>query len=353
MGSVREITPIPNVIINSINPDSRRFIHKVFDATSLKPTLYTEGPSGVFYGLPLNGKYTITANNNTELPKINQVLQGGIGDCVMDSVLAVAAEKNPNAMKNGIIKDPTLKDVYYVRLYYNIFNRQIFVRITAELPLLSDKDGAYDRFKLDSNGQAVIWAHLYAKAYVCMLNVIPDFLKSEKRLGYNALNGVDAKLAHMTIFGLTGGSNNIFFGEGNDAIKKVAKFMNNGDVYITGATSWAYLNSIEGRFDKRIKAYRNPNPADDYPDVIYIYDSKNVLEHVLLSFHSYSILGITSDNKIIVRNPWGSNTMDDSILNPSKVQKVTFRNGLMYIPIDDYIKTMHVYYSVRDKNIIN
>lgn len=313
---------------------------RTFDATQLCPALWRASPPGVFYGLPNRGNYRIF-NSVNELPNWDEVMQGGIGDCNLDSLLSLVAYKIPQYIKDGIVRDPNEEHVYYVRLHYKTFDNPFYVRISALLPLLSDNDGAYDLFYKE-NGIPVIWSYLYSKAYVVMTNYFDDFMLWNGS-GYNTLNGVDGWTVQKAIAGVR---NTYWEDLNNQNMVYIKNYLKDSNYIFQCGVSYWKITALQ--YNPQTSRYAHSNEQ-----LIYIYKfpgGVKTLEHVLISYHAYSVFGISDDEtKVTIRNPWGECTLDDSLLAVREnrpTQRITYRNGLVDLNYIDFVLCFNTWFAV-------
>ncbi len=345
----------------------------VYDATNFCPALFAEGDPNARYAVPALGSYTLYARGATDKPYFTDVRQGGIGDCNMDSLLATAAYKCPLHLKAGIIRDPTYRHNFYVRLFYKTANRPIWVKITASFPLINrGMEFAYDNCRRDSSGRPIIWPHLYEKAYVCMTNIFPDFLRwgdPNNTFGYNTLNGVDGATAHQAIIGIRpktdGSPDSTWFGQGSCYdIAALGNFRTRYDNLVQSINTPLYICTVYLNFFH----IKNSPPCRDGQDTsrngryildpesncVYVYGgARRTLEHVFVSYHAYSLWRINTVNGVRIaklRNPWGQHTLDDAPIaarENRQIQTITYKYGVMNVNYDDLMYCFNILYSIR------
>ena len=324
----------------------------VYDATTFCPAFYSSG--GYTYQLPNNGNYVVFGLqiDGTRKPSFYDVNQGGIGDCVLDSIMASAAHKNPDYIKSGIVQDPTALHTFFVRLHYKKITNPFWVRLTAMLPLV-DSITSYDRFYLtNENGISlpVIWSHLIMKAYCCMNNIFPDFML-HFGVGYNCLDGVDTTDAMRAIFGEAQNVEPVFcnhdfvcFSDASIASYKtqldslnVKNLMNSPDVIFTCGVD---PNDMKTRLCSSYPGsnrYRVTNWNGI--EIVQILNANGSIKQCFISYHAYSIMELrTSDNKVIIRNPWGGYQTCFNSLPPG---------GLIAVDYEDFVKCFNIYFTKR------
>lgn len=346
----------------------------VYDATNFCPALFAGGDPDARYAIPNLGSYTLYERGATDKPYFTDVRQGGIGDCNMDSLLATAAYKCPLHLKAGIIRDPTSKNNFYVRLFYKTANRPVWVRITASFPLIRrGMEFAYDNCRRDSSGRPIIWPHLYEKAYVCMTNVFPDFLTwgdpNNPTFGYNTLDGVDGVVAQQAIIGIRpktdGSPDSTWFGQGNcyeiakinEAKQKfdnLVSFINTPLYICTVYLSYGHIQNTSPPCVAGQDTSRNGRYIFS-PDTmcVYVYGPQRTLEHVFVPYHAYSLWRINTVNGVRfakLRNPWGNVTLDDAPIAAREnrpVQRITYKYGVMNVKYEDFVYCFNILYSIR------
>lgn len=304
----------------------------VYDATNFCPALFQ--PTGISYTLsyklPNNGNYDLFFNiNNVYQPYFFDVMQGGVGDCTFDAIISELAYKIPNFLKQGIVKDPTMEHTFFIRLHYKTINNPFWVRITALMPLDSVGRSSYDRIYVGAE-RPVIWSYLYLKAYLCMNNIFSDFMRHDG-VGYNVLEAVYDDDCMRALAGTTADSittisygsncsNNTNTSNAKRDFDNIKNLLNSPDFICSCAIE---SNSIRHLINKSTGCTIDNkytftgiadcipfNYDDEFKDVFcMLYEIKDLSRnktYIIVGFHSYSLLRITDDDKVIIRNPWGS-----------------------------------------------
>jgi len=206
------ITHYSTVALNTLQPNLPASIYARLNALTnliIYDALYTYPgiPTKLEDDTPIlsNTKYSIPGipqgnyllyNNTTNSPVYTEIMQGGLGDCAIDSTMACIAYKNSSFTKNNIFADTQQPNIYYVMLYNPNNLHPVLIKISSELPVDNTppfaNNGIFDTYYPNSS-QPIIWSHLYLKALALLIN-IADFtylipLSTPLLYGYNALVG--------------------------------------------------------------------------------------------------------------------------------------------------------------------
>ncbi len=311
----------------------------VYDATTFCPALYGGVMDMYTYRLPNNGDYDLYARNyytNLIEPSFFDVMQGAIGNCVLEAVMAVAAHKNPSLVKSGIVPDPTTLHTFFIRFYYKKINAPFWVRLTATLPMV-DMIHSYDDM-INSVGRLVIWSNLIMKAYCCMTNIFPDFML-HSGVGYNCLYGIDFVECPSAIFGQDTNTDIVYSGIDYECFsdasvnrykseldaQNIKNMINSRDVIITAFVDFdiglkmCASYALTSRYAK--DTVKNKN-------VLKVFNTDQSIKHCFIFGHAYSVLEYrNSDNKVLIRNPWGG-------YNPC----TPYNYGIYAVDYDDFIR---------------
>jgi hypothetical protein len=323
---------------------------RIIDATNMCIALYyneLKTPQG---GIRVSRPTNYTLFGDTGFPEITDITQGGIGSCVYESILASMVYKNKSLVKNSIQPVPGVVGQFYVKLYYKD-SSPFYVKITDQLPQRSALNiGIYRNYSIARNGKPIIWPDLFTKAYAAIVNVFGDFLMSNPvRAGYNYLDGVADDDVKNSLVSLTG--------------KRIASYKNDAS-WITrinnpNCIAIAMLHQSTpqtGTLTTRSRGGTTLTPSQietityrrathNKINFLYIYKGTSLL-HVILFSHAYSVFGIfqtrsTDPSKVLFRNPWGTNTLDDKM-----GKSIIYSNGIMDLTSDFFTSLFSVHYVI-------
>jgi hypothetical protein len=317
---------------------------RIIDATNMCLALYYNNLKTPEGGIRISRPTNYTLFGDTGFPEITNITQGGIGSCVYESTLASMVYKNKSFVKDAIQPVPGVVGQFYVRLYYRD-SSPIYVKITDQLPQRSALNiGIYRTYSIARNGKSIIWPDLFTKAYASIVNVFGDFLMSNPvRAGYNYLDGVADENIKNSLVSLTG--------------KRIASYKNDGswinNISNPNCIAIAILKDsipLSGTLTNRPRggttltssqietiSFRKSN------GYLYIYKGTSLL-HVIVFSHAYSVFGIfqarpTDPSKVLFRNPWGTNTLDDRM-----GKSISYSNGIMDLTLDFFTSFFSVHY---------
>jgi hypothetical protein len=325
---------------------------RIIDATNMCLALYyneLKTPEG---GIRVSSPTIYTLFGDTGFPEITDITQGGIGSCVYESILASMVYKNKSLVKNSIQHVPGVVGQFYVRLYYRD-SSPIYVKITDQLPQRSALNmGIYRNYSIARNGKSIIWPDLFTKAYASIVNVFGDFLMSTSnpvRAGYNYLDGVANDDVKNSLVSLTGRQMTSY--------KNDASWINN--INNPNCIAIAMLNQSTpqtGTLTTRSRGGTTLTPSQietityrrathNKINFLYIYKGTSLV-HVIVFNHAYSVFGIfqsrpTDPPKVLFRNPWGTNTLDDKM-----GKSIIYSNGIMDLTSDFFTTLFSVHYVI-------
>jgi hypothetical protein len=314
-----------------------------FDAGDFCPT---PAPSPPFprtdkVGYPNKGDY-ILYNTKTELPNYLEVMQGGIGNCVLDSLLALMAYNMPNELKSRIIRHPTSPHEFFVVVFDELMSNPLLIRISALIPLDNDRDEwVFDRFPYDSvTGKPIVWSYIMLKTYVCLTTLFPQ--RFNQSVGYASLNGIGVEQLQYALVGVTSkdsGKTGILT-SANEVSAFLPNIMNS-NYYIQAG--------IDERSGQNFTPLTTQHFWSEDRKFLYMYDTSNKLQNILVSYHAYSVLMYDSKNQtVVLRNPWGQCTMKDTG-RFGNTQAIIYQDGIMQLSGDIVSYYMVFIYSYHDK----
>jgi hypothetical protein len=312
-----------------------------FDAGDFCPT---PAPSPPFprtdkIGYPNNGDY-ILYNTKTQLPNYLEVMQGGIGNCVLDSLLALMAYNMPNELKRRIIRHPTSPHEFFVVVFDKLMSNPLLIRISALIPLDNEKDEwVYDRFPYDSiTGKPIVWSYIMLKAYVCLATLFPGRFYEQDGVGYATLHIINTVNLQHALVGITS----------NDSGKTgMLRSFNEISAFLPNINNSSYY--IQAGIDSGMDTLSPQHFWSDNGSALYIYDKNNKLQNVVLAYHAYSVLMYDSETqKVMLRNPWGQCTLKDKG-RFGKTQAIIYQDGVMMLSGDDVSYYMMFYFAYHDK----
>lgn len=320
-----------------INFDNIRF----YDAGHFCPA---PAPSPPFpkadkIGYPNKGNYLLY-NTKTELPNYLEVMQGGIGNCSLDSLLALMAYNMPHELKSRIIRHPQSPHVYFIIAFDEIMDSPLLLRISALIPLDNEnEEWVYDKFPYDSEtGKPIIWSYLMLKAYVCMATLFPNRFVNPEMVGYETLNAIDPRALQMAFVGVssTKPSHTRRFVSVSD-LEMNLKNINNKNFFFQSAV---YPYKID--FSTGIYEMSSDN------NFIFIYNNKKLVD-IIVTGHAYSVLYYDEkNNTVIIRNPWGECILQDEGLY-YRVQRIRHKDGIISLDANHFCNLMYVEFSRNDK----
>lgn len=281
----------------------------VYDFTGVYPGVPSRYVKTTSYKLPNNGNYLLY-NSTSNIPNYLEVLQGGIGDCVIDSAMAVIAYKNPDIIKKMIFQSPLDQfGIYYVVLYDTKLNPYI-IRLNVEIPVDSTWEGAFDVLYVDKPTKyPVIWSQIILKAFSFGMKY-----NFNSNSGYNRIDegfGIDILPMFIgrnptmvyTYWPLPLNINDI-------------KTQLNDSKYMFQGYSWNTNDFPKYNTMKNVSIVNN--------QAYVYYDSNNKVIATIIAQHGHSILGWDEKTQCIkIRNPWGTYCI---------VAGYNYPDGIMYVP---------------------
>lgn len=276
-----------------------------FDFTGMFPALQTLDIEISNFALVNNGNYLLF-NSTTNLPNINEVSQGYLGDCVLESTLSSLAQNQPNFIKQSIYKDTVYSDIFYIRLFYN--TNPFIVRIRASLPLDSNYLGLYEEYYTDPvTNKPVIWSHLYIKAIACLIgfgNINSDYPSlftdfPANYYGYYAFGSEGIGFNPVTLMSIIIGNITNAYDQSQFSYLCSNNIFNNPNNICLICSQATFISD---------PCYANLGISWD--DVIYytLTDSSNPDAHGTLTVvggHAYTVLSYDSTKQVFtLRNPW-------------------------------------------------
>jgi hypothetical protein len=312
----------------------------VYDATTFCPAFVPISTDIFRYQLPQTYKlYDVDPfNGNKEGPSFFSIMQGAIGNCALEAVMAAMAHKNPDVIKSGIVPDPTALHTFFVRFYYKKINAPFWVRLTATLPM-NDAGRSYDD-TLSSNDWTIfiLWSQLLMKAYCCMQNIFPDFMRHEG-VGYNTLWGIDPIDCAVAVFGEDINTFATYYAIDYECLsdasinrrkseldtQNIKNLMNSRDVIIIAGIDW----DIQSKLCSSYPLSNRYELENNY--ILKVFNPDRSIKHCFIGAHGYSVLEYRhSDNKVLIRNPWGGYN-PCTVTNPSTW-------GVSAIDYDDFVR---------------
>ena len=314
----------------------------LYDATSYCPSFGSLLTPQHKFGLPNFGDYVLY-NTKTGKPNYLEVMQGGIGNCVLDSLLALMAYNMPEELKSRIVKDPTTDHVYYVLAFNKLISKPILVKISALIPLFMYQDmsacdrcprcmcetGAFDKLPYDSvTRKPIIWSYLMLKTYVCLTDILMDtmgqYWGNPNAIGYERLDSIDGHSVHRILVGVTK------LGGGDQITTELLTNVNDPNYYMQ-------CSVYPPKFPSTNRYKINNN-------FLHIYNSNNKLENILVMGHAYSVIWYDQTSKqITLRNPWGEQFFYDFDTETT----IKYKNGIVILPEMDVINTLFFWWSYR------
>ena len=293
------IIPVLNEKLN-LEPDTI-----CLDFTGMYPGVPPEVVDYTIYDRPNKGDYLLY-NTTDSIPNYLELMQGGIGDCCIDSILAVLAKNQPDIIKNMIYTENG--SIYYLKFYYD--GKNVLIKINDELPLDYLLDGVFDVFYKDpKGGKPLLWPHLILKGIACIINytdmVIDDTIQGYNRLSY----GFNSNEAINLFYLLTGST----------------------DIKLTNSFDFSNLSDnkflcISASGKKLENSSDSVNTFETVDGVYIIYDKNKNIINCIPQLHCFSLMSF--DNNILtLRNPWGTYSL---------IKGYTYKDGLFTISLQDF-----------------
>ena len=344
IGDIKRI-PFPNNIslleFKNLHPDINTSEVDVYDATFYcPPPAPPPYPQAFRIGMPNGGDYLLY-NTTYNLPNYLEVMQGGIGNCVLDSLLACMAYTNAPALKSRIIPDPNTQHIYYIVWTDPRQNspKPFLIKLSSLIPLDKGRDWLYDKLPYDSvTNKPIMWSYLLLKSYVCATVILKDFLlfSIPGAIGYQTMEGIYFTPLQKALIGAPTTEYIYEIAQ----LKSMLRNINDQRFYIQAAVD-----------DRKVPPTSDRYIWSSYGNIpiVCIY-SQHKLENVFIARHAYTVFEYNEADKIVkIRNPWGECIIPQGTGDPRFGTQLLYKNGVMSVHEDDIVNLMYFVYSKRDK----
>ena len=271
-----------------------------FSDSSTKPstsTTYT-------YVIPTKGTFGTYGSTASFAPNMNDINQGGVGDCYFECTLAEVAHMNSSIITSMITDN--CNDTYAVRFYVN--GAPIYITVNKQL-LELPTGHAYPTGTEFGNNATYIWASLVEKAFAQ--------LQAQANLVNGDLDGSYAITSGNSFTSIgNGGPCSTPLMEITGATLEQSIYPNDAGNGWNSYSAWNLTTVPNAGSLLNLQNVSNTTVMTDIVDclakgyAVTISSTKNVINSAgkttLVGGHALSIYGVDTDtNMVQVRNPWG------------------------------------------------
>jgi Ca2+-binding RTX toxin-like protein len=215
-------------------------------------------------------------------PGKNDIMQGGIGDCYLMSLLAAVARNNPDHIRQTVAD---LGDGTFVVDFKDNSNKNVYVRVDGDLPSYSDGSLAYARF---GKGKS-IWVPVIEKAWTFYRNEQPAGQGSGPNAGQGTYASIEYWHQEYT--------HTPFSAYNTPATQTVVSTLWKGNNWDSGKE---FLKQMKAAMDQgKAVTLSGPHPLDN--------TTAMVVANKHSGQHAYMVDWISADfTQIRIRNPYAT-----------------------------------------------